>query len=566
MREFFDLSSNPLFVRYVRSRLRRSAVLPGIVVVAFLSLCIVWINSQAKGPNNPNPDVGSQMFFWFQGILLVLIGGSQVASAIAQMKESGMIDFHRITPVPPAVQTIGIMVGAPIRELVLYVVTLPFALYLAIDGPIGVTNFAKLLLVQFGSTLMYYSLAMITGLTGGKARGASGRFVAILAGLNIMANSFFSIGIYGPTLVTSMPVYREVFFDDEDAPANRRQAARRQAVQQQQAQQQQQFGGPKQNPNQAQFNQPQQQQPEPKKPAVTFYGAPLPLVVQSLLFQASLLTFLFIGASRRIHSARLPLYTKPIALAFLTTLAALTLGSLWDAPTVFLTLGSIYFLVFCSILLTNSITPPLGDVVKGMQRARKLSGSRVPLWSDLAPNKFIVCLFAAVIAAAVSVGLLLAPQPPALGFIQLKNVFSPWPALLVGVLTVLTYGLSSQYFAVAFGRTSRSYFTLFIFFAWIVPVIVGIIALSADIEGGGYVLGISPVVGIAFAGAFGLPQINELAVKIASITPGAICAIMFLALLINEERKLHHDVEDEHAVRRRRKKDHVENYEDERSE
>ena len=81
------------------------------------------------------------------------------------------------------------MLGAPVRELILYSITLPFALYLAVAGPVGITDFAKLLLVQLGGALMYYSLAMITGLTGGKARGATGRFVAILAGLNITASS-----------------------------------------------------------------------------------------------------------------------------------------------------------------------------------------------------------------------------------------------------------------------------------------------------------------------------------------------------------------------------------------
>ena len=86
MREFFDLANNPLFVKHLRSRLRRSALLPGAVVVIFLSLTIVWINSQAKTPNNPDPDIGSQMFFWLQGFLLVLLGGSQVASSIAQIR------------------------------------------------------------------------------------------------------------------------------------------------------------------------------------------------------------------------------------------------------------------------------------------------------------------------------------------------------------------------------------------------------------------------------------------------------------------------------------------------
>ena len=226
MREFFDLANNPLFVKHVRSRLRRSAVLPGIIVVVFLSMCIVFLNNFVlKGPNNPEPDVGSQLFFWLQGIILVLMGGSQVASAIAQMKEGGIIDFHRITPVPPAVQTFGIMLGAPIRELVMYGMTLPFAIFLAIDGPIGADQLRQTVpragrerpdVLQPGDDYR---------VDGRQARLRHGRFVAILAGLNVMASTFFEHEIYGPTLITSMPVYIEVFTERDEAQARKQQAA-----------------------------------------------------------------------------------------------------------------------------------------------------------------------------------------------------------------------------------------------------------------------------------------------------------------------------------------------------
>ncbi len=394
MREFFDLANNPLFVKHVRSRLRRSAMLPGMVIVIFLSLCIVFINHYiVKGPNNPEPNVGSHMIFWLQGIILSLMGGSQVASAIAQMKESGIIDFHRITPVPPKVQAIGIMLGAPIRELILYALTLPFALFLAIDGPIGISNFAKLFLVQMGSAMMYYSLAMIAGLAGGKARGASGRFVAILAMLYLAAGQLYTAEIYGPALVTSVPVYYEVFIEQEEIQA------KKQAVQQRRAAQQQQWAGPN---NQAAAN--VQAPPDPKR-EVTFYGLALPVILLTLLFQGTFVSFLFVAASRRIHSARMPLYRKPIALLFMATVAALTLGSLWTARTPPFTLGSVYFLAIFAIILTNTVTPALGDVAKGVQRAHKLSGLRVPIWSDLSTNKFTVVGIALLMTAGIAIGI-----------------------------------------------------------------------------------------------------------------------------------------------------------------
>jgi hypothetical protein len=87
------------------------------------------------------------------------------------------------------------------------------------------------------------------------------------------------------------------------------------------------------------------------------------------------------------------------------SIAVLTLGSLWEAPTALLALGSAYFFATVAVILTNTVTPPRGDVVKGFQRARKLSGSRVPGWSDLSTNKLIVAAFAGVTAATIAIGL-----------------------------------------------------------------------------------------------------------------------------------------------------------------
>src|SRR5438034_850468 len=98
MREFFDLPNNPLFVKHLRSRLRKPAVIPGVLVVAFLCLCLVLIDFQVRA-HSPNSIAGSHLFFWAQSVILLLMGGSQVASSVSQMKSSGIIDFHRITPV-----------------------------------------------------------------------------------------------------------------------------------------------------------------------------------------------------------------------------------------------------------------------------------------------------------------------------------------------------------------------------------------------------------------------------------------------------------------------------------
>src|ERR1700724_978093 len=136
MNAFLNLADNPLFIKHVRSRLRRSTILPSVVVVSFFSMCIIFLDRSIW---KENIGIGSHLFFWLQVILLMLMGGSQVASSVAHVKETGILDFHRITPVPASVQVVGFLLGAPIREWLLFAVTLPFALVCAILGPWGIT-------------------------------------------------------------------------------------------------------------------------------------------------------------------------------------------------------------------------------------------------------------------------------------------------------------------------------------------------------------------------------------------------------------------------------------------
>ena len=63
MREYLDLANNPLFVKYVRSRLRRAALLPALIIVGFLSIGIVVLDERLfKGDGGPDPLAGVQLF------------------------------------------------------------------------------------------------------------------------------------------------------------------------------------------------------------------------------------------------------------------------------------------------------------------------------------------------------------------------------------------------------------------------------------------------------------------------------------------------------------------------
>ena len=127
-----------------------------------------------------------------------------------------------------------------------------------------------------------------------------------------------------------------------------------------------------------------------------------------------------------------------------------------------------------------------------------------------------------------------------------------WPSLLVGVLAVLAIGFASQYFALAFGKRAKSFFVLFIFFAWAVPIIIGAIVRSSGVEEALYLIALSPIVGIVTAGGINFPGIDHNVLTIASIAPSALCSVCFFALALGEERQLRHRISEEPSGKRRR--------------
>lgn len=150
---------NPVLVKHLRSRLRPQHLIPLVLMVAAICACITWASMAGEDPRG-----GLMGLITFQGLLLFLVGSSAVAAAVSTARESGMLDFHRISPQRPLALSLGFLLGAPVREFVLFACTLPFALVLAAQADhtllpwLAVT--ADLLLLS----PLYYAIAILAGL------------------------------------------------------------------------------------------------------------------------------------------------------------------------------------------------------------------------------------------------------------------------------------------------------------------------------------------------------------------------------------------------------------------
>ena len=101
------LLDNPLLVKHARSRLRRQHVVPMLIALVLICGCVMWGGYADSELQNAG---AFSFLLLIQGIVLMLAGSAQVASAVRQANTSGMLDFHRASPLPAWDLTIAISV------------------------------------------------------------------------------------------------------------------------------------------------------------------------------------------------------------------------------------------------------------------------------------------------------------------------------------------------------------------------------------------------------------------------------------------------------------------------
>jgi hypothetical protein len=476
-----DWLDNPILIKHVRSRLRRQPLVSALVVVQVLCLCILWAGYQL---NIFISGGAFQFLVILQGILLIVIGSSQVSAAVNGARASGILDFHRVSPLSPTELTLGYFFGAPIREYVLFASTLPYAaICLAIGAP-EFRGFVQVVILLLTTAWILQGLALLNALIARprpNARGAIGLVV-------------FIVILFGNTLRMGRFIPSALLFDTD----------RR----------------------------------------TDFYGFSLNWLVVVLLFQAPLLFFIFIAANRKMDSERLHPFSKAQALAALGSLGFLSLGVIWRQNEYdLLEIGVLYVLVVISILLTITVTPSRAEYLKGLWRAHKAGRSHLAWWDDLALNRVYLFLTCVLVLASANVAWSQAGND--LRFVDSSVRAFPL-AIATGVLVVAYFGLALQYFLLHFGARGKTYFGLFLFFGWVVPLVAGTILAIATApmvneSGSQTLLNLSPVVGIGMiASATRSGSVTAATIsQVAAIMPPLLFAFLFNSLLVAARRRTH---------------------------
>ncbi len=439
-----DWIDNPIFIKHVRSRLRRQPLAAGVVVVLVLSMCIVW-----AGYEN-DAFVNGRAFEWLvmlQGVILVIMGASQVGSAVGGARLSGILDFHRVSPLTPAELTLGFFFGAPIREYLLFACTLPFVVLFMAFGVPTVHGYIQLFLFLLAIAWVFHGLALLNSLIMRPGRNPRG-VVAVFVFFVLIFVNMMRMGRFIPSIA---------LFDEDSR--------------------------------------------------LTFFGASLPWLAVVLFYVGGLLFFIYLAARRRMGEERIHPFSKPQAITALAALSFLMLGGVWQIEdNGFVEVVVLYLLVIAALLLILMVTPTRAEYFKGLWRAKKQGRGHLSWWEDLALNRVFLVIACAI--ALVSATL----ARSALGTLQSGSSFvgssqGNYPlAIAIGVLVIAYFGLAVQYFLLQFGRRGPTYFALFLFLAWLVPLVAGTILAMASMYGDGGVtsqvlFGLTPISGIAMVGS-----------------------------------------------------------------
>ena len=192
------LFDNPILIKHVRSRLRRQHVVPLLVSLPIVAGCIMWFGMETDGLTN---GVLFSLLLVLQGAVLLLSGTMQVAMAVSKANESGILDFHRASPLPAVHQTIGFVLGAPIREYLIVACLMPFSLLCAILGSPGLGGFVVVYAILLLSVLVFHTLGAVAGLITNKRRGSNGGVVLFVMIAHFCAGAVYQ-GFALPGLLT----------------------------------------------------------------------------------------------------------------------------------------------------------------------------------------------------------------------------------------------------------------------------------------------------------------------------------------------------------------------------
>ncbi len=467
-----NVLTKPICIQHARARMRLLPTLSwGLITltcVAFIYVLVYYILIR-RGEVNPVEAAKAALvpLIIVQGVLLMGMGTSAVATGIARERDRELLDYHRMTPMSPAAKIVGYLFGLPSREYFLFALTLPFVAYAVLRGGVPLFKVLHFYVAFFSSVWLYHMTGLMAGMVSRKPWQSSFVSLGSVGVLYLVLPLFARVGLSFFDFLTVRPTFYGMVAEELQLVGQGGRIPRNMLLIQQYE-------------------------------SVPFFGLSLNPTLYSLVVQAFVLTTMYHVVRRKWVDAAWHPMSKRFSVAFVFGVVTLLVGTLWpllfdhrvhddlvrrmqgtqDTVILSLLIGLYFVVAGLAVMMTISFkTPNRQTARKGLRRARKrgmlgMSGQpRVPLSWDAATT--LPTMTGMLLIAVAGYGLVLAAVQSGQVY-EIKPGMGRWLVALgvLGVLVVVSFQGMHE-------RFGQRLVILGLFVVWVMPVMAGIVMLAA---------------------------------------------------------------------------------------
>ncbi len=203
---------NPILWKNYRSRMRMQALfsfLLVLIVSAFTTFTIYGGAERFEADTVAAARTAIVPMAIVQWLILMLAATGRITSGIIHERVTGTIEYTRLTPLSPIDKVIGYLFGLPVREYLIFFLTMPFMIFLLVVGEIPISVVIPVYLVFLSSTILFHMLGMVLGLVLKEWRLSVVFTIALVIVINWILPFFSYLGFPILQYLTVRPVFTE---------------------------------------------------------------------------------------------------------------------------------------------------------------------------------------------------------------------------------------------------------------------------------------------------------------------------------------------------------------------
>ncbi len=203
---------NPIVWKNFQSRTRKQALFSFLfvfVIAAFITFTTYGGIMRIQGNAVIAARTTIVPLAMVQWIIMMLTATGRITSGIIHERVTGTIEYTRLTPISPIDKVIGYLFGLPIREYLLFLLTMPFMIFLLVRGEIPLSVIIPVYLVFFSSAILFHMVGMVLGLVMKEWRLSVVFTIALVIAINWVLPFFSFLGFPILQYLTVRPVFGE---------------------------------------------------------------------------------------------------------------------------------------------------------------------------------------------------------------------------------------------------------------------------------------------------------------------------------------------------------------------